>query len=72
MDLRRQDVKPGVCDDHDDEGDEVDGGEEEEGEGFDGVGVSPEGDALLVLWGIGVGVSAPSEQLRLNEDETRL
>ncbi len=65
MDPRRQDLIPGVCDDHDDEGDEVDGGEEEEGEGFDGVGVSPKGDALLVLRGIGVGVSAPSKQLRL-------
>ncbi len=55
------DVRPGVCDDHDNQGDEVDGGEKEEGEGFDGVRVRPEGDALLVLGGIGVGVCAPSK-----------
>ena len=54
-------LRPGVGDDHDDEGDEVDGGEEEEGEGFNCVGVRPKGNALLVLRGIGVGVSAPGK-----------
>ena len=38
---------PWVADDHDDEGDEVNGDEEEQGEGGDGSGVRAEGHALL-------------------------
>ncbi len=42
---------PGVSDDHDQEREEVDGGEEGEGEGGDGPGVGAERHALLVAAG---------------------
>ena len=58
------DENPGVSHDHHHEWYEVDGCQEEEGEGLDRVGVRAEGDALLVLRGLGVGVGAPGEQLK--------
>ena len=38
--------------------------QEEEGESLHGVRVRPEGHALLAFGGVGVGVGAPSEQLK--------
>ena len=54
---------PGVGDHHDEEWDEVDGGEEEEGEGGHGPGVGPERHALLHARALGRGTSVPHEHL---------
>ena len=62
---------PGVRDNHDEERDEVDGDEEEEGEGRHCPGVGTERDALLHRGTLGRWTSIPHENLK-HQDGMRM